>query len=93
MNVGILQLQLLIPGSHSLKEKRGVIRSLKDRSKRKFNVAIAEVDEQDHWQIAVLGIVTVGVDAHYCERVLRSFISFAEEYRDADIGDYQLEVI
>ena len=93
MNVGILQLQLLIPGSRSLKEKRGVIRSLKARSRNRFNIAIAEVDDQDHWQIATLGIVTVGTDVPICENVLRKFVEFAETYREAEVGDYQIEIL
>lgn len=86
-------MQLFIPGCHSLKEKRGVVRSLKDRTKNKFNVAIAEVDDQDQWQIATLGVVTVGSDAIFCEKVLRKFLEFTEMYREAEVGDYQIEVL
>lgn len=91
--VGLLQLELLLPGSHSLKDKRGILRSLKDRGRRMFNVAIAEVATQDHWQIATLGVVTVSEEAPFCEQQLRKFLEFAETFRDAEVGNYQLEVL
>ena len=93
MDVGILQLELLIPGCQSLKEKRHVVRSLKDRAKHRFNVAISEVDAQDNWQVAVLGIVTVGTDPKYVDGLLRKFVELAEEYREAEVSDYEIEIL
>lgn len=93
MHVGIIQIQLLIPGCRSLKEKRGVVRSLKDRARQKFNLAISEVDEQDQWQIAMIGAVTCGTDAQYCDSVLRRFLAFTEEYREAEVSDYDIEIL
>jgi uncharacterized protein YlxP (DUF503 family) len=92
-SVGVLQIELLIPGSSSLKDKRSVIRSMKDRMRRNFNVAVAEIDNHDHWQIATIGIVTVSAEAPFCEAQLRKVLEFAETYRDAEVSDYQLEVL
>lgn len=92
-SVGVLQLELVIPGSSSLKDKRAILRSMKDRMRRNFNVAVAEVDNHDHWQLATLGIVTVSGEAPFCEAQLRKVLEFAETYRDAEVSDYQIDVI
>jgi hypothetical protein len=62
MVVGVLQVELTIPSADSLKAKRMVLRSLKDRIRRNFNVSVVEVDENDHWQSAVLAVVVVSND-------------------------------
>jgi uncharacterized protein len=62
MRIGVMTLEIEIPGNQSLKGKRSVIRSLKDRIRNGFNVSIAEVEAQDEWQRAVLGIVCVGAE-------------------------------
>ena len=63
MIVGICTLELHIPAAQSLKEKRGVVKSLKKRIQNRFNVSIAEVGGQDKWQVATLGMATVSTDA------------------------------
>ena len=67
MVVGIMTLRLMIPGAHSLKEKRRALRSIKDRLRTQFNVSVAEVDGQEYWQSAVLGVAAVGTDRAYVE--------------------------
>jgi uncharacterized protein YlxP (DUF503 family) len=69
MIVGLLTIELHVPGSRSLKEKRMVLRRVKDRLK-KFNVAVAEVDHQDLWQRAALAVVTVSTDQQHADREL-----------------------
>jgi uncharacterized protein YlxP (DUF503 family) len=65
MFVGVLRLECFLPTCHSLKEKRQLVRSLKDRLRNKFNVAVAETDFLDKWQRAELGVVTVsGENSH-----------------------------
>jgi uncharacterized protein YlxP (DUF503 family) len=70
--VGVLTLELRLENSHSLKEKRHVVQSLKDRLRSKFNVAVAEIDHQDLWQRAAVAAVTVSSDHVHAEKVLRS---------------------
>ena len=70
--IGVLTLELRIEDSHSLKDKRHVVRSLKDRLRNKFNVAVAEIDNQDLWQRATVAAVTVSGDHGHAERVLQS---------------------
>lgn len=70
--IGVLTLEIVLQNSHSLKDKRHVVKSLKDRLRGKFNVAVAEIDCQDLWQRAVVAAVTVSSDRVYAERVLQS---------------------
>ena len=69
--IGVLTLELRLEGSHSLKEKRHVVQSLKDRLRHKFNVSVAEIDHQDLWQRATLSAVTVSSARENAEKVLR----------------------
>ena len=69
--IGVLTLELRVESSHSLKEKRHVVQSLKDRLRHKFNVAVAEIDHQDLWQRATLAAVTVASDRGIAEKILR----------------------
>lgn len=70
--IGVLTLELRLENSHSLKEKRHVVQSLKERLRNKFNVAVAEIDYQDLWQRSVVAAVTVSADQVFAEKVLRS---------------------
>jgi hypothetical protein len=70
--IGVLTLEMQITHSHSLKEKRHVVKSLKDRLRHKYNVAVAEIDYQDRWQRAVVAAVTVSGDRGHAEQVLQS---------------------
>ncbi|MGI8988293.1 MAG: DUF503 domain-containing protein [Bryobacteraceae bacterium] len=72
MTVGLLTLELRLDHSHSLKDKRQVVKSLKDRLRGKFNVAVSEVDAQELWQRAVLAAVTVSADPGHAEQVLQA---------------------
>ena len=70
--IGVLTLELRLENSHSLKDKRHVVKSLKDRLRHKFNVAVAEIDHQDLWQRSAVAAVTVSSDREHAEKVLRS---------------------
>jgi len=70
-SVGVLILELRLEESHSLKDKRHYVKSLKDRLRSKFNVAVAEIDHQESWQRGVLAVVTVSGDRAYAEQVLQ----------------------
>jgi uncharacterized protein YlxP (DUF503 family) len=69
-SVGVLTLEVRLENSHSLKEKRQVVQGLKDRLRRKFNVAVAEIDYQDLWQRALVAAVTVSGDHQHAALVL-----------------------
>jgi uncharacterized protein len=90
MTVGIARLTLFIPDSHSLKEKRMVLRRVKDRTRGKFNVAIAEVEDNDMWQRAVLGLAVVGNDGRFVESALDEVIRFVQG--QADVTNTEREI-
>ena len=68
--IGVLTLELRIESSHSLKEKRHVVQSLKERLRHKFNVSVAEIAHQDLWQRATIAVVTVSSGRENAEKVL-----------------------
>ena len=70
--IGVLTLDITIEDAHSLKEKRHVVKGLKDRLRSKFNVAVAEIDHQDTWQRATVAAVTVSADHAHADSVLQS---------------------
>jgi uncharacterized protein YlxP (DUF503 family) len=70
--IGVLTLELRLENSHSLKDKRHVVESLKNRLRHKFNVAVAEIDHQDLWQRAAVAAVTVSSDHVHAQKVLQS---------------------
>jgi uncharacterized protein len=70
--IGVLTLEIRVEDSHSLKDKRHVVKSLKDRLRHKFNVSVAEIDYQDLWQRALVAAVTVAPDQSRAELVLQS---------------------
>jgi uncharacterized protein YlxP (DUF503 family) len=76
MTVGIARITLFVPESHSLKEKRMVLRRVKDRVRNKFNVAIAEVDDNDVWQRGVVGLALLGNDRRFVESALDEVVRF-----------------
>ena len=65
MTIGALRVELHVPGASSLKAKRQVVKSLKDRMRNRFNVSVAEVGQHDKWQRAMLGIAMAGTDGKY----------------------------
>jgi hypothetical protein len=93
MVVGILRLSLSIPMAASLKDKRQVVRKIVDRVKAKFEVAIAEVGENDLWQRAQLGVATVSNDRRYANEVLDKVRGFIDQLYLAPILDQELEIL
>lgn len=93
MPVGLLTLEIYIPDSHSLKDKRQVLRSLKDRLRARFNVAVAELEGQDTWQRAQVGIVTLSNNAAHVEQSLQAVFAEAENLLGRDLVDHNLEVL
>lgn len=85
---------LHLPESSSLKDKRQVVRSILARLRNQFEVAAAEVDRQDSWQIAVLGLAYVSGEASHAEEVLDHAIRYIEESRpDLAVTDVQVDVL
>ena len=83
----------MISDCQSLKEKRQVLKSLKDQTKNKFNVSVAEVNAQNHHRQATLGVACVANDAQDANRVLSKVVNFVEQFRLAEIVKYEIEII
>ncbi len=92
MIVGALQVRLLVRESRSLKDKRQVVKSIKDRLRNAFNVSVAEIDHQDHRQLAVLGIAMVGHDSREVISALDRMVDSLRSHPIAELLDYEREL-
>jgi len=92
MHIGLLTLEIHLPEAHSLKEKRVVLRSVKDRL-RKFNVSVAECDHQDLWQRATLGVVSISSDHLVLEKTLNAVVEETEKLVLGGLGQYHIEYL
>lgn len=93
MIVGVLTVELFLPNNGSLKDKRQVVKSLKQRVKNKFNVSIAEVGEQDLWQKSVLGVACVGTDTAFVNQVLDSVMNVIQGTPLVQVVDYRMDLV
>ena len=94
MHIGVCRIMTHLPESNSLKAKRQVARSLTTRIRNQFNVAVAEVDDNDLWQRLTLGICCVSNDSAHANEMLSRVVSFVEESRgDLVLLDYETEII
>jgi len=89
MFVGIVRIELHLPASGSLKDKRSVVRSLKERIRQRVQAAVAEVDHQDLWQRAALGVAVVSGDRHQVGELLQSVRRLVEGTYGAELIDWQ----
>ena len=93
MFIGCLQVELLIPDSASLKEKRMVLKSIKQRLSNKFNISVAEVDHQDLWQRATLGIAMVSNENRHITQAMDKILNFIDEQDQSQVVDHQIEIL
>lgn len=94
MNVGVCKIELRLPGNRSLKDKRRVLKSITTRIKSKFNVSVAEVSDQELWQLASLGICYVSNNSRHANEVLSKVVGFVEESRfEVEILNYEIEIL
>src|SRR5882724_4668950 len=93
MHVGVLQLQLSIADAMSLKDKRRVVLSLKDRIAHAHNVSIAEVGALDEHRRSILGIAMVSNDARYVEGGLSKLVDFVRTVPQVTLLDYRIEML
>jgi hypothetical protein len=93
MFVGIVRIELHLPGAASLKEKRAVVRALKDRIRHRVQAAVAEVDHQDLWQRAALGVSVVSGEHGQIGELLQSVRNIVESRPDAQVLDWQEQIV
>jgi uncharacterized protein YlxP (DUF503 family) len=93
MPVGLLTLELHIPDAQSLKDKRQVVRSLKDRLRRHFNVAVAELEYQDVWSRAIIGVVTLSNAEQHVEESLQLVLEDASRQLGRMLVNHVVEML
>ncbi len=94
MNVGVCKINLRLPENQSLKGKRQVVKSITARVGNRFNVSVAEVDNQDLWQLATLGICCVSNNKRYTNEVLSKVVDFIAGSRfEVEMLDYEIEIL
>ena len=94
MNVGVATIRVRLPENSSLKGKRSVIKSVVTQVRNRFNVAVAEVDDLDAWQIATLGVSCISNDRQHTNEVLSKVVGFIGNGRfDLEMLDYAIELL
>jgi len=94
VNVGICKIKLRLPDNLSLKGKRQVVKSVTARLKNKFNVSVAEVEDNDLWQLATIGISFVSNDRRFTNEVLSKAVEFVVNSQgNFEMVDYEIEIL
>ena len=91
MPIGVMTLAIRIPAAHSLKEKRSVLRKVRDRLQSRFNVAVAELDYQDVWQRSTIGVVSISSSRNNLEFTFQTVLAESEKILGPDLVDHQLD--
>ena len=91
MLIGTCRLELIIPESRSLKNKRQVLKSLKDRIRNKFNVSVAEIDHQVLWQRLTIDIAMVANEYSFIDRALSQILNLVHSEPRINVIDYEIE--
>ena len=93
MIIGSMIITIYTPWVHSLKEKRAIVKSICAKTKNKFNVSIAEIDEQDTHQQIVIGLAAIANQASQVDRILDSVMNFIESSTEGNIIKVDREII
>ncbi|AEF93663.1 protein of unknown function DUF503 [Desulfotomaculum nigrificans CO-1-SRB] len=93
MIVGLMTVEIFISEANTLKDKRRVLKSIVDRVRSKFNVSIAEVDNQDLWQRATLGVAAVSNETGHVSQMLDAVVRSIEANGGAELIDYSIEIL
>jgi uncharacterized protein YlxP (DUF503 family) len=91
MLIASLRVRLLLRQARTLKDKRQVVNSIKDRLRNTFNVSVAEVEARDHRQLAVLGIAMVGEEARPLRTALDRIVEMLRSHPVAELLDYEVD--
>jgi uncharacterized protein len=91
MQIGLLTLEIHISDAQSLKDKRQVLRSLKDRLRAHFNVAVAKLEHQDLWQRSKVGVVSISGDGRHLEESLTAIAAESERLLGRDLVSQEID--
>ncbi len=93
MVIGVLQFELLVPGAESLKDKRAVVRSVRDKLSRELRISVAEVGAHDNPTVAMMGAAIVATDGPRAHELLDKAWNRLKELRDGQIGSVRREIV
>ncbi len=94
MNIGVCKIRLRLPENLSLKGKRQVLKSIIARVSSKFNVCVAEIDDQDRWQLATIGVCCLSNNKRHANEILSKVVNFmVDSHFDVELLDYEIEII
>lgn len=92
MNVSTLEIRILVRGARSLKDKRRVVKSIKDRVRHQFNVSVAEVESQESLRLCVIGVALVNNDRQFADQVLNQVLRLVRRTAGAELASFELEL-
>ena len=93
MHIGLCRIRFRLPENETLKGKRQVIKSIMARVQNKFNVSVAEIDDNEVWQMATIGVACVSNDSRHANEILSHVVDFVNESRfEIEMLDYQIEI-
>ena len=90
-HIGVLSVSVHVPAAQSLKQKRFVLKSLKDKTRNKFNVSVAELAGQDKWQVATLGFAMINNDQRHIDSCLQNILSTMYSFPGLEVCDHSIE--
>lgn len=93
MTIGLLKMDILVPGSRSLKDKRRVVKSLKEQLRNRYNCSVAEIGEKELWGRAQIAVCVVGDDSRFVNTQLNEIVQFSAGKGGAELADYQIEMM
>jgi uncharacterized protein YlxP (DUF503 family) len=94
MNIGVCRIELRIPENHSLKGKRQIVKSIIARLQNRYSISIAEVDNNNLWQIATLGVSCVSNNRRHADTILANVVNFITRYYpNVELLNYEVEII
>ena len=92
-HIAVLTFCLHLPSAQSLKDKRMVLKSLKDKIRAQFNVSVCEMDGQDKWQVATFDVAMIGNDRRHMDACLNNILSLVESYRAVELTEQRIEYL
>jgi len=94
MRVGVVRIDLGLHGCRSLKEKRQILRSVIERTRARYRVAVAEIEDQDLWQRAVIGVSSVSANGGHAAEIMQSVVDFVTTaHPECEVLDHEIEVL
>ena len=91
-HIGVLYVDIFIPASQSLKNKRAVLKKLQSQVRSKFNVSVSELDNHDKWQRATVGVCMICGDNRHINGALQKILTFIDQYHAIDVSDHRIEM-